>query len=147
MTATDTNADIAAVHMMMERLGLTPGDLTGARHPARVVPTFADHIPAVLAGMPEGRTREHYRTYWDKILDQPGWADRRLDEPTAAELRMLCEQIRAARIIRRSDRGGRGEGAAPEGAQPPPSKHPPRTPGKGTPQNTPARPDHPPHTH
>lgn len=36
MTATDTNADIAAVHMMMERLGLTAGDLTGARHPARV---------------------------------------------------------------------------------------------------------------
>ncbi|WP_280235964.1 site-specific integrase [Nocardia cyriacigeorgica] len=107
MTAADTNADIAAVQMMMERLGLTAGDLTGARHPARVVPTFADHIPAVLAGMPEGRTREHYRTYWDKILDQPGWADRRLDEPTAAELRMLCEQIRAARIIRRSDRGGR----------------------------------------
>jgi site-specific recombinase XerD len=102
-----TAADIAAVQMMMERFGLTPADLAAGREPARAVPTFADYIPVVLATMPSGRTREHYRTYWDKILAQPTWAPRRLDEPTAADLQVLCEAIRAARVIRRSDRGGR----------------------------------------
>jgi site-specific recombinase XerD len=56
--------------------------------------------------MPAGRTRDHYCTYWNKILAQPGWGERRLDEPTPADLQVLCEQIRAARVIRRSDRGG-----------------------------------------
>ena len=105
---TGTQADIAAVQMMMERFGLTVADLgTGApTETARPAPTFADFIPAAIDRMPVGRTREHYCTYWHKILAQPGWADRRLDEPTTADLQVLCEQIRAGRVIRRSDRGG-----------------------------------------
>ncbi|ONM47990.1 hypothetical protein [Nocardia donostiensis] len=105
---TSTQADIAAVQMMMQRFGLTVADLTtgAGTEGARMTPTFGDYIPTVLAAMPEGRTREHYRTYWNKILAQPGWGSRRLDEPTPADLQVLCEAIRAARVIRRSDRGG-----------------------------------------
>lgn len=103
-----TQADVAAVQMMMDRLGLTVTDLTSSAgtQTSCPSPTFADYIPTVLSSMPEGRTREHYRTYWNKILTQPGWADRRLDEPTPADLQVLCEQIRTTRVIRRSDRGG-----------------------------------------
>ena len=105
---TGTQADIAAVHMMMERFGLTTDDLaTGApiAHD-RLAPTFAEFIPTVIDRMPAGRTLDHYATYWNKILAQSGWGERRLDEPTTADLQVLCEQIRAARVIRRSDRGG-----------------------------------------
>ncbi|WP_280188732.1 MULTISPECIES: tyrosine-type recombinase/integrase [Nocardia] len=98
-------ADIATVQMMMERLGLTVADLSAGTVSA--VPTFAEYVPTVLAAMPVGRTRTHYETYWKKILAQPGWAQRRLDEPTTADLQGLCETIREQRVIRRSDRGGR----------------------------------------
>lgn len=100
-------ADIATIQMMMDRLGLTIADLAAGTAAARATPAFAEYIPTVLAAMPEGRTRTHYRTYWNKILAQPGWAQRRLDEPTTADLQGLCEAIRAQRVIRRSDRGGR----------------------------------------
>ncbi|MGK8503602.1 hypothetical protein [Nocardia asiatica] len=102
-----TDADVATVQMMMERFGLTLADLSAGAGSARAVPTFAEYIPQVLASMPEGATREHYGTYWSKILAQPGWGARRLDEPTTADLQGLCEAIRAQRVIRRSDRGGR----------------------------------------
>ncbi|WP_280493154.1 hypothetical protein [Nocardia asiatica] len=46
------------------------------------MPILAENIPQVLVSMPEGATREHYGTYWSKILAQPGWGARRLDEPT-----------------------------------------------------------------
>ncbi|WP_416566330.1 hypothetical protein [Nocardia testacea] len=96
---TGTQADIAAVQMMMERFGLTVADL-GAAVPAetaRLAPAFADFIPTAIERMPAGRTRDHYCTYWNKILAQPGWGERRLDEPTTADLQVLCEQIRASR--------------------------------------------------
>nr|WP_280252747.1 site-specific integrase [Nocardia abscessus] len=98
-------ADIATVQMMMERLGLTVADLSAGTVSA--VPTFAEYVPTVLAAMPNGRTRTHYETYWKKILAQPGWPQRRLDEPTTADLQGLCEAIREQRVIRRNDRGGR----------------------------------------
>ncbi|MGW4091405.1 tyrosine-type recombinase/integrase [Nocardia sp. NPDC004750] len=102
-----TDADVATVQMMMERFGLTLADLSVWTGSARTVPTFTEYIPQVLASMPEGSTRDHYETYWNKILAQPGWGARRLDEPTTADLQGLCEAIRAQRVIRRSDRGGR----------------------------------------
>ncbi|MDE1674629.1 tyrosine-type recombinase/integrase [Nocardia gipuzkoensis] len=104
--STRTDADIATVQMMMERLGLSVADLTARAESPRTVPAFAEYIPTVLAAMPTGLTRNHYQTYWNKILAQPGWAQRRLDEPTTADLQGLCEAIRAQRVIRRSDRGG-----------------------------------------
>ncbi|WP_433722467.1 hypothetical protein ACQP0C_21615 [Nocardia sp. CA-129566] len=56
--------------------------------------------------MPESRTRDHYQTYWTKILAQPGWAERALNEPTPVELQRLCEVIKTQRLIRRNGRDG-----------------------------------------
>ena len=57
--------------------------------------------------MPGSRTREHYQTYWTKILAQPGWAERALNEPTPAQLQGLCKVIKTQRLIRRNGRDGR----------------------------------------
>ncbi|WP_218018205.1 tyrosine-type recombinase/integrase [Nocardia shimofusensis] len=100
-----TDADVTAVRMMMERLGVTVDELTRTGPPHQV-PTFAEYIPVVAASIPAGKTRDHLSTYWNKILAQAGWAEKALTEPTTADLRDLCEQIRQVRVIRRSDRGG-----------------------------------------
>ncbi|WP_406276807.1 hypothetical protein OH799_06695 [Nocardia sp. NBC_00881] len=76
-------ADVAAVAMLAERFGVTAAGLAAATSRAPV-PTFAEYIPHVFDSMPQGCTRDHYMTYWRKILAQQGWADRRLDEPRAS---------------------------------------------------------------
>jgi integrase/recombinase XerC len=102
-----SDADVAAVRMMMDRLNLTVAELGDDSGRAANVPTFAEYIPVVRASMPAGRTRDHYQTYWTKILAQPGWAERRLNEPTLAQLQALCEAIKTQRLIRRNGRDGR----------------------------------------
>ncbi|MEU2258474.1 site-specific integrase [Nocardia xishanensis] len=71
-----------------------------------MVPTFAEYAQRVYAAMPPTRTRDNYRSYWNKIAAL--WPHRRLDEPTASELAELVNQIRQHRVVRRSDRGGQG---------------------------------------
>ncbi|MEV4130484.1 site-specific integrase [Nocardia sp. NPDC049707] len=102
-----SDADVAAVRMMMDRLNLTLAELSDDTGAATSVPTFGDYIPVVADSMPASRTRDHYQTYWTKILAQPGWAERPLNEPTAVELQALCEVIRTQRLIRRNGRDGR----------------------------------------
>ncbi|WP_435591846.1 tyrosine-type recombinase/integrase [Nocardia sp. bgisy118] len=110
MTSTRTRAseaDIAAAAAILERLNVTTDDLMATvSRPTVVVPTFAEYAPRVYAAMPPTRTRENYRSYWNKIAAL--WPDRRLDEPTTSELAALVNQIRQQRAIRRSDRGGKG---------------------------------------
>ncbi|MGN2638566.1 tyrosine-type recombinase/integrase [Nocardia takedensis] len=101
-----TEGDVAAVRMMMDRLEVSVEDLAAERETVASAVTFGDYIPRVLESIPGGRTREHLHTYWRKILAQPGWSDKRLDEPTTQDLADLCEAIRRARLIRRNDRGG-----------------------------------------
>ncbi|MEV6135232.1 site-specific integrase [Nocardia sp. NPDC051990] len=100
-----SDADIAAVRM--DRLDLTVAELSDDTGAATSVPTFGDYIPVVADSMPASRTRDHYQTYWTKILAQPGWADRALNEPTPAQLQGLCEVIETQRLIRRNGRDGR----------------------------------------
>jgi hypothetical protein len=99
--------DVAAALRILQRLGVSPGDLQDAAVPRAAAPTFAEYIPVVYAAMPAGRTRDHYNTYWDKILGCEGWAGRRLDEPTVSELKQLVEHLRAVRVRRRNSRDGR----------------------------------------
>ncbi len=99
-------ADVAAVAMLAERFGVTVADLAAAATPRAPMPTFAEYIPRVHDAMPEGGTRDHYMTYWKKILAEEGWGARRLDEPTTAQLAQLVETIRLARIVRRTDQNG-----------------------------------------
>ncbi|WP_433655199.1 tyrosine-type recombinase/integrase [Nocardia sp. CA-128927] len=100
--------NLAAAVLLLSRLGLTPADLQGAAVTRPPAPTFAAYIPVVWAAMPDGRTRREYRSTWDRLLGQEGWADRRIDEPTVSELKALVEHFKATRLIRRSDIGGRG---------------------------------------
>jgi site-specific recombinase XerD len=50
-------------------------------------------------------TRRVYSTYWTRILEV--WGSRRVDEPTALEIRQLAETIKAHAVSRRNSRGGR----------------------------------------
>jgi integrase/recombinase XerC len=71
------------------------------RHP---VPTFAEYVPVVSAGVSAG-TRRVYGSYWNRVLEQ--WATRRLDEPTPSDMRQLAEQVRRQAMARHNARGGR----------------------------------------
>ncbi|WP_406277115.1 hypothetical protein OH799_07595 [Nocardia sp. NBC_00881] len=100
-------ADIAAALRVLDGLGLNPADLHTTPPPRPPAPTFAEFIPAVHDAMPAGRTRDHYKTYWDKLLQQNGWPERRIDEVTLAQLEQLAEKIKASRVRRRNGRDGR----------------------------------------
>jgi hypothetical protein len=108
MTRAVDAATIDAGRLLLERLGLTAHDLLSATADTRKPrPTFGTYIPQVVAAMKAGNTRTQYKGVWNKLLKQPGWADRPIDEPTVTELEALVEQFRAGRRIRRNARGGR----------------------------------------
>lgn len=93
-------ADIDAALLLLDRLGLSPADLAAIPRDQPPVPTFAEYIPVVSAAVSAG-TRRAYGSYWNRVLDQ--WADRRLDEPAASEIRLLMTHV----VARRNARGGR----------------------------------------
>jgi hypothetical protein len=69
------------------------------------VPTFAEYVPVVSAGVTAG-TRKAYGSYWNRVVEQ--WGDRRLDEPTPSEIRQLAVYVKTHAVPRRNARGGRG---------------------------------------
>lgn len=79
-------AVVAAAVVLLERMGLSPADLTAAPPPRKPVPTFAAYVPVVSAAVSNG-TRRAYRSYWNRVVEH--WGDRRLDEPTPSEIRQL----------------------------------------------------------
>ncbi|WP_233412857.1 tyrosine-type recombinase/integrase [Nucisporomicrobium flavum] len=105
MSQPDINStNIALVTALMAQLNITTDQLTGkAPHTPRPVPTFAEYIPHVAAGL-SASTRRLYDTYWQRILAQ--WGSRHLDELKPSEIRHLAEEARAHAVIRRSHRGG-----------------------------------------
>jgi integrase/recombinase XerC len=99
-----TSAELEAAHVLLYKLGISPADLlTSARHRTQV-PTFAEYIPIVSAAVTAG-TRRMYGTYWNRILDR--WAERRIDEPTPSDIKVLVEYTRSRVVVRRNARGGR----------------------------------------
>jgi hypothetical protein len=112
MTATSVSpaasqqAAVDAALPILERMGLSPGDLTAAAVRQRPpVPTFADYVPVVAAAVTAG-TFKAYGSYWNRVTEQ--WGTRRLDEPTPSEIRQLVAHVRANTVQRRNARGGRG---------------------------------------
>ena len=97
-------AEIDAALLVLERMGLSPADLTAIPTPRTELPTFAEYIPVVSAAVTAG-TRRAYGSYWNRVLDQ--WADRRLDEPTPSEIRQLMTHVKTHVVARRNARGGR----------------------------------------
>ena len=92
MTTTPTSpaasqqAAVDAALLILERMGLSPDDLTAATRQRPSVPTFADYVPVVSAAVTDG-TRKAYGSYWNRVVEQ--WGARRLDEPTPSEIRQL----------------------------------------------------------
>ncbi len=109
MTATPTSpaasqqAAVDAALLILERMGLSPDDLTAAPRQRPAVPSFADYVPVVSATLTDG-TRRAYGTYWNRITEQ--WGTRRLDEPTPSEVRQLMKLVKANAVQRRNGRGG-----------------------------------------
>ena len=108
MTAMNPGASrqtvVQAALVLLERMGLSPADLTAVPQDRPEVPTFAEYIPVVSAAVSAG-TRRAYGSYWNRVLDQ--WGDRRLDEPTPSEIRQLMTYVKTHVVRRRNARGGR----------------------------------------
>jgi integrase/recombinase XerC len=62
---------VEAALMLLERMGLSPEDLTAVPQSRREVPTFAEYVPVVSAVVSAG-TRRAYGSYWNRVVDQ--WA-------------------------------------------------------------------------
>ena len=98
-------AVVEAALVLLERMGLSPADLTAVPQPGKPVPTFAEYVPVVSAAVSAG-TRRAYGSYWNRIIER--WGDRRLDEPTPSEIRQLKPRSRPTWW----PAGTRGAGAA-----------------------------------
>jgi integrase/recombinase XerC len=96
-------AAIEAALLVLEKMGISPADLTAPRERAQL-PTFAEYVPVVSAAVTAG-TRRAYGSYWNRIVAQ--WGERRLDEPTPSEIRQLMKLVKASVVPRRNARGGR----------------------------------------
>ena len=103
-SAGSQQAVVEAALVLLERMGLSPADLTAVPQPRREVPTFAEYVPVVAAAVSAG-TRRAYGSYWNRIVDQ--WGERRLDEPTPSEIRQLMVYVKTHVVARRNARGGR----------------------------------------
>ena len=109
MTATPTTpaasqqAAVDAALLILERMGLSPDDLTAPRNRAPVT-TFAEYVAVVSAAVTDG-TRKAYGSYWNRVVEQ--WGARRLDEPTPSEIRQLVAYVKTHAVPRRNARGGR----------------------------------------
>ena len=103
--AASQQAAVDAALQILERMGMSPDDLTVTPRQRTAVPTFADYVPVVSAGVSHG-TRKAYGSYWNRVTEQ--WGARRLDEPTPSEIRQLVAYVKAHVVPRRNARGGRG---------------------------------------
>jgi len=103
--AASQQAAVEAALLILERMGLSPGDLTSVRSDRKPVPTFAEYVPVVSAAVTDG-TRKAYGSYWNRVTEH--WGGRRLDEPTPSEIRQLMKHVRSHVAPRRNARGGRG---------------------------------------
>jgi site-specific recombinase XerD len=95
---------VEAALVLLERMGLSPADLVATPRDRAVVPTFAEYVPVVSAAVSAG-TRRAYGSYWNRIVEH--WGTRRLDEPTASDIRQLMTWVKTHVVARRNARGGR----------------------------------------
>jgi hypothetical protein len=61
-------AAVEAALLVLERMGLSPADLTGAARRRPAVPTFAEYVPVVSAAVGAG-TRRAYGSYWNRVIE------------------------------------------------------------------------------
>ena len=97
-------AVVEAALVLLERMGLSPADLTAVPQPSKPVPTFAEYVPVVSAAVSDG-TRRAYGSYWNRVVEH--WGGRRLDEPAPSDIRQLMAYVKTHVVRRRNARGGR----------------------------------------
>ena len=97
-------AELDAARLLLDRMGITPGDLLAATRPRAAVPTFAQYVPRVRDAVGDG-TRRVYGSYWNRILDR--WPDHHLDDITPTDIKQLVEHTKTHVVARRNNRGGR----------------------------------------
>ncbi|MEV0712070.1 tyrosine-type recombinase/integrase [Nocardia aurea] len=102
MTTAPSPDDLNAARLLLAQMQ----DLLAHTDASREVPTFAEYVPRVLAGLPATGTVSKYRSYLNKVA--AAWPDRRIDEPTATEFKTLMAELVDTREIRRNDIGGKG---------------------------------------
>jgi len=56
-------AVIEAALVLLERMGLSPADLSAVPQPRKSVPTFAEYVPVVSNG-----TRQAYGSYRNRVI-------------------------------------------------------------------------------
>jgi hypothetical protein len=104
MSSRPVAAELEATRVVLARMGISPIDLINDAPTPSAVPTFAQYVPIVSAGVPSG-SRRAYGSYWKTVVEQ--WGDRRLDEPTPSEIQGQSEDMRANVVVRRNSRGVR----------------------------------------
>ena len=102
--STSQQAVVDAALLLLERMGLSPQDLLATPRERPALPTFAAYVPVVSAAVTAG-TRRAYGSYWNRVIEH--WGDRRLDEPTASDIRQLMAHVKTHVVARRNARGGR----------------------------------------
>ncbi|MEV4139875.1 site-specific integrase [Dactylosporangium sp. NPDC049742] len=91
------------MRLLLDRMGVSPQDLL-VDAPVRTVPTFAEYLDRVAAAVSPA-TRRAYDTCWRRLSS--AWGDRRLDDPTASDIKELVERTRLTAVVRGNSRGGR----------------------------------------
>jgi integrase/recombinase XerC len=103
---------VEAALLVLERMGLSPADLTAVARRRPAVPTFAEYVPVVPAAVSAG-TRRAYGWYWNRVIEH--WGSRRLDEHAPSEIRQLMTHVKTRVVARRNARGGALGAGAPGG--------------------------------
>src|SRR5262245_15954197 len=107
MSGEGREAELAAARLLLDRMGISPADLTDLPRARAEVPAVAAYVATVAAAVGEG-TRRVYGSYWDRVVAT--WGDRRLDEVSASDIRALLEHTKANVVVRRTNRGGASAG-------------------------------------
>jgi hypothetical protein len=81
--AASQQATVDAALLILERMGLSPDDLTAAPRQRPAVPTFAEYVPVVSATVSDG-TRKAYGPYWNRVVEQ--WGPRSPEAPSPSEI-------------------------------------------------------------
>jgi integrase/recombinase XerC len=100
--ASSQQAAVDAALLILQRMGLSPDDLTALPRQRPAAPTFADYVLVVSAQVSDG-TRKAYGSYWNRLTDQ--WGGRRLDEPTPSEIRQSSHRRETPLAIPAPSRG------------------------------------------
>ena len=96
-------AELEAARTLLARLGITP-ELLARMTTSTGMPTFAEYIDQVEQAVGDG-ARRAYSSYWRRVRQV--WGGRKLDEPTALEIKQLAEQTKTRAVVRANARDGR----------------------------------------